>query len=346
VKKERKALLTRYLICFCVGVGIVFAVFTIKGFFGSDTKQNMQILHDAFVAAGALLIANWDTVKEVAANLGSFLSEKFNAMKEAVGNAMTAIGTGVSEKWDAVKQTTSEVMTNVGTTISNTYNAAKEAVTNAMSSMGDMVKGKLDNIKTAYEENGGGIKGIVSATMTALKEYWTLGLDAINTLTGGALDKVKSTIDTGFNAAKTTVLNIMDSIAQGISNAWNAVRSAIKLPHFSISGEFSINPPKVPKLSVEWYAKAMDNGMILKSPTIFGMGGGSLLGAGESGSETIVGTNSLMNMIKNAVGETVNNYGGVNVTVYGAPGQSEEKLAEIISRRINSEVARKGAAWA
>lgn len=299
----------------------------------------------AVVAAGALLIANWDTVKEVAANLGSFLSEKFNAMKEAVGNAMTAIGTGVSEKWNAVKQTTSEVMTNVGTTISNTYNAAKEAVTNAMSSMGDMVKGKLDNIKAAYEENGGGIKGIVSATMTALKEYWTLGLDAINTLTGGALDKVKSTIDTGFNAAKTTVLNIMDSIAQGISNAWNAVRSAIKLPHFSISGEFSINPPKVPKLSVEWYAKAMDNGMILKSPTIFGMGGGSLLGAGEAGSETIVGTNSLMNMIKNAVGETVNNYGGINIAVYGAPGQSEEKLAEIVSRRISQSVARKEAVW-
>lgn len=56
VEKERKALLTRYLICFCVGVGIVFAVFTIKGFFGSDTKQNMQILHDAFFASGALLM--------------------------------------------------------------------------------------------------------------------------------------------------------------------------------------------------------------------------------------------------------------------------------------------------
>ena len=50
-------------------------------------------------------------------------------------------------------------------------------------------------------------------------------------------------------------------------------------------------------------------------------------------------------MIKGAVSESVTNYGGVNITVYGAPGQSEEKLADIISRRINNEVARKGAAW-
>ena len=41
--------------------------------------------------------------------------------------------------------------------------------------------------------------------------------------------------------------------------------------------------------------------MILNTPTIFGASGGNLLGAGEAGSETVVGTNSLMSMIQSAV---------------------------------------------
>ena len=41
--------------------------------------------------------------------------------------------------------------------------------------------------------------------------------------------------------------------------------------------------------------------MILDSPTIFGAMNGKFLGAGEAGSETVVGTDSLMNMITSAV---------------------------------------------
>ena len=45
--------------------------------------------------------------------------------------------------------------------------------------------------------------------------------------------------------------------------------------------------------------------MILDNPTIFGMMNGKFLGAGEAGSETVVGTDSLMNMIDNAVRDAV-----------------------------------------
>ena len=55
----------------------------------------------------------------------------------------------------------------------------------------------------------------------------------------------------------------------------------------------------------------MDGGMILNSPTIFGMKGNNLLGAGEAGSETIVGTQSLMEMIQRAA--TVNDAPLLNV---------------------------------
>ena len=56
MEKEKKALLIRYLICFCVASGIVLAVFAIKGFFTDNAKTNMQILHDAFFTAGILFV--------------------------------------------------------------------------------------------------------------------------------------------------------------------------------------------------------------------------------------------------------------------------------------------------
>lgn len=81
----------------------------------------------------------------------------------------------------------------------------------------------------------------------------------------------------------------------------------LKLPHFSISGRFSLNPPSVPSFGISWYKKAMDNGMILNSPTLFGFDPktGKFLGGGEAGSETVVGTQSLMSMIAQVVSNSL-----------------------------------------
>ena len=51
----------------------------------------------------------------------------------------------------------------------------------------------------------------------------------------------------------------------------------LKLPHFKIDGEFSLNPPSVPTLGVEWYA----NGGIFTEPTI--LSGGIGVGDADEG---------------------------------------------------------------
>ena len=75
------------------------------------------------------------------------------------------------------------------------------------------------------------------------------------------------------------------------------------MPHFEISGKFSLDPPSVPKFSIEWYKKAMNAPMLLNDPTIFGYNpaSGSFLGGGEAGEEVVSGASSLMRMIKGAV---------------------------------------------
>ena len=48
----------------------------------------------------------------------------------------------------------------------------------------------------------------------------------------------------------------------------------------------------------------MNKPMLLDSPTIFGMQGNKLLGAGEAGAEVVAGADKLMSMIRSAVDTT------------------------------------------
>ena len=56
------------------------------------------------------------------------------------------------------------------------------------------------------------------------------------------------------------------------------------MPHVSISGSFSLVPPRVPKFSIEWYAR----GGVFDKPNLFGYGNGNIGGLGEDGAEAIV----------------------------------------------------------
>lgn len=121
----------------------------------------------------------------------------------------------------------------------------------------------------------------------------------------------------------------------------------ITLPHFKITG--SMNPLKwaetgTPKISVDWHAKAMDEGMILNQPTIFGMQGNRLLGAGEVGSETVVGTDSLMKMIQKATAPSANNYTN-NITINVSGAQNPQDVADEVMRKIQTAVNKKQLAW-
>lgn len=146
--------------------------------------------------------------------------------------------------------------------------------------------------------------GALIAVGVLLYKNW----DEVKAFAVSTWEKIKNAILTPIENAKTKIKNIIDTI-KGFFN-FSVSLPKIKLPHFSIKPAGwelgDLLKGKIPKLGIEWYAKAMDDGMILDSPTIFGAANGKLLGAGEAGSETIVGTKSLMSMIQQAVDNNSN----------------------------------------
>lgn len=55
MKKDNKALLLKYLICFAIASAIAIAVFWSKGFFAHSVGVNIQILSDGFFVSGILM---------------------------------------------------------------------------------------------------------------------------------------------------------------------------------------------------------------------------------------------------------------------------------------------------
>lgn len=57
----------------------------------------------AIIAVGVLLYKNWDTIKEKASELGAYLQEKCEGMKESWNNFWDSIGGKVSAVWQGIK---------------------------------------------------------------------------------------------------------------------------------------------------------------------------------------------------------------------------------------------------
>lgn len=307
------------------------------------------------------ITAAWDNVKTnvitITDAIKTGVTTAWENVKSTVATIMDSIKTGISTAWENVKTTVTGVMDSVKTGVTTAWQNVKTAITPI-----------LDGIKTGVTNAWNTAKTNVTTAMTNIRTGVTDGWNSVKTTVSNAVTSVKTSITNGFNTAKNTVTSVFDSIRSKISGVMDSAKSTVqnainnikskfnfswslpklKMPHVKISGSFSLNPPSVPRFSIEWYKKAMEDGMILNTPTIFGMRGNTLLAGGEAGSETVVGTRSLLDMIRSAVasmaGGTTINYGGVTINVYQKENQDIRALADEIEYRINNNVMRRKAA--
>ena len=262
------------------------------------------------------VFAAWDAIKSgvsTAMNaIKNTISKVWNAIKAAITPVLNAIKTAVSTAWNGIKSATSTAFNAVKGVASNVWNgiksvvssvvdAVKSKVTSVWNSVKSVTSSVFNSVKSVVSSVWNGIKSAVSNAINGVKSVISSGLNAAKSTVSGVLNSIKSKFSSIFESVKTTVSNAISKIKGMFNFSWSLPK--LKLPHFKISGKFSLDPPSVPKLSVDWYAKAMRNPMLLTSPTIFGYNAatGNLQGAGEAGAEVVSGANTLMNMIGQVV---------------------------------------------
>ena len=146
--------------------------------------------------------------------------------------------------------------------------------------------------------------------------------------------EIKNTIKEKIENAKETVRQAIEKIKGFFNFSWSLPK--LKMPHFSIQGSFSLAPPSVPHLSVDWYKKAYQDAVMFTSPTVLPTANG-FKGFGDgSGSELVIGTNKLMQMIGQASGGTQD----IDINIYAQPGMNATEIATEVERvmvRMNNQ---------
>ncbi len=247
----------------------------------------------------------WDKIKNIVTVgvnvVKTVITVVFNAIKAYITIVVNIWQTIISTAWNVIKTVVTTVVNaikNVVTTVWNAISSVTSSVFNAIKSVASSVWNSIKSVITSIVN---GIKSTVSNIWNSIKSTTSSVFESIKSTASSVWNSIKSAIETPINAAKNAVKSAIDKMKSFFDFSWSL--PPIKLPHISIKGEFSLKPPSVPSFGIEWYKKAMNNPVMFTRPTIFGMDPitGNVRGAGEAGAEIMIGRDTMLGMIKEAV---------------------------------------------
>lgn len=145
--------------------------------------------------------------------------------------------------------------------------------------------GGLIAIGVALYKNWDTVKAKAHEMGQSISSHW----DGMKSKTSSTFASMASTVGTKMGAMKDKIAN--SGIGQAWDKLWNLKLPKIKMPHFKIDGKFSLAPPSVPKLGVDWFAK----GGVFDGPQV--------IGVGEQGKEAVMPLENNTGWIDNLAGK-------------------------------------------
>lgn len=213
-----------------------------------------------------LIIKHWDTIKQVFQVGAMFIQEIFNVAVEFITGLLEAWGITdfISNMWGKIKSVTSAVWDG----ITSIFLKVKSSISGIISAVLDFIISRWNNLKnntmTIFNAIFSVISSIwnkVSGTVKAvISNIWSNIVNTFNNIKSTVTNiftNVVSTIKSKLENAKQIVSNIIDKI-KGFFSGASLKFPNIKLPHLTVTGDWSFNPPKVPSFGIKWYQQGTD----------------------------------------------------------------------------------------
>lgn len=275
----------------------------------------------AVIAVIVLCVKHWDEIKEKVVEVWDKMVSTIESAVEAVKEWFSNLKQGIADKVNSIREAISEKFNAIKQKMSDTIQAAKDKVIEHFTRIKDGIKEKIQAAKET-----------VSNVVDNIKQKFSNGFNAAKETVVNIFDNIKQGIKDKLEAAKQTVKDVIDKIKGFFNFSWSLPK--LKMPHINISGEFSLMPPKVPKFSIDWYAK----GGVFDAPTLFN-NGGRLSGLGEAGAEAIVPLENNTQWLDKIADKLSSKMGGSQPIIMQVDGKT---FAEISVDSINALTRQRG----
>ena len=165
-----------------------------------------------------------------------------------------------------------DVLTNI---VIPAIQSASSAVSAFMETAGPQLSATMDAVGAVISAVWPVIQATVETAISVIKSTIE-GVSSVISSVTSTFESVKKAISEPIESAKKTVSDVISTIKGFFPISIGRIMDNIKLPHFSLVGEFSLNPPSVPHLDIDWYA----SGAIFQEA--------SVIGVGEKGPEAVI----------------------------------------------------------
>lgn len=220
----------------------------------------------ALVAAGYLLITNWEEISAFASrvwdNIVNAIDTVIGWICEKLGVDWELVKTNITQIWSDIKTNISECLSGIWNVITETWNSifgtisealgkikavidegwqfiktnVFEAIGNAIDALlaGDwegfknIISTAMENIRNKIKEMWEKIKNIISDTMASIKAKIDEAWQNIKNLVSNCIDNIKISIKTGWDNMKNTVNTGMENIKKIASTIWEGIKTDIK----------------------------------------------------------------------------------------------------------------------
>lgn len=309
---------------------------TIKSVIGEKIDAVKEKITTVTTVISNVASAAWNAISSTASSLWEgikgTIGSKIDAAKEKVSTATSTITSVASSAWSSVSSTASSLWSTISSTVSSKISAASSAVSSATSTITSVASSAWSSVSSAASSKWESVRSTISSKLSSAQSTVSSLMSGITSTMSSGLSSALSTVSGKFSSIYSTISSKMSAARDAVGNAISALKSKfnfswslphLKLPHVSISGSFSVNPPSVPHFGISWYK----DGGILTRPTIFGAAGNNLLAGGEAGAEAVVPLATLWDKLETMITSVFN-------TASTTGGSSGEGLTSTAGRLL------------
>ena len=289
----------------------------------------MSVVKDIISVAWSAIKTIWDNglkqILQIVLTGLTLMLERFTSILSTITNVVKTAISLIKALFTGDFASIKDIVKNILQTVFSIFN-------NSLNLTCDIVNSILQSIVVAFSNKMNNAKNIINNAISFIKALFTGDFSSVSSIVNNILQNIANSFKDKMNIARDTVNNAIQKIKSIFNFSWSLPK--LKLPHISVTGKFSINPPSAPKFGISWYSK----GAIFKRPTVLGgMGIGDRHNGIGSNAEAILPINQLPKLLGL---DKMQNNSGINLNIENFNNNTDKDI-EYLANELAFYMSRK-----